>query len=154
MQPLHITFPQHDSKVTCLPSKGSGNRQRGHSSGGGGSLNNCSSCNSATLLSQAFLCFVRCFFLHAALQYVTDLHLLHVFRLVPCLPHAAQVCYCIFSDVSSVLLSDISTLSIPSVTVSMAVSVLIIFCVCVFAYYFDIPQRVWIPTKKTNNTTN
>ena len=42
------------------------------------SLNRASSCNSATYLSHAFLCFERCFFLHAALQYLTILHLLHV----------------------------------------------------------------------------
>ena len=57
----------------------------------GCSLNKASSCNSATLLSHAFLCFDRCFFLHAALQYFTMLHLLHVLRLPPSLPHAAQL---------------------------------------------------------------
>ena len=53
-------------------------------------MNSSSSFNSATLLSHAFLCFERCFFLHAALQYLTSLHLLHVLRLPPSLPHDAH----------------------------------------------------------------
>src|SRR6056300_419088 len=52
-------------------------------------LANASSCNSATRLSH-FLCFDRCFFLHAALQYFTNLHLLQVFTLPPSLPQLAH----------------------------------------------------------------
>ena len=90
MQPLQISLPQHKWKVISPGSNGNSRKQIGQSSGGGCSLNNASSCNSATLLSHAFLCFDRCFFLHAALQYFTNLHLLHVLRLPPSLPHEAQ----------------------------------------------------------------
>ena len=90
IQLVQIFFPQHDSKVVWRGFNGNGRKQIGQSSRGGCSLNNASSCNSATLLSHAFLCFERCFFLHAALQYLTILHLLHVFRSPPSLPHAAQ----------------------------------------------------------------
>ena len=90
IQPQQISLPQHDSKIVNRESSGNGRKQIGHSSGGGGSLNSSSSCNSATLLSHAFLCFERCFFLHAALQYLTSLHLLHVLRLPPSLPHDAH----------------------------------------------------------------
>ena len=64
--------------------------QIGHSSRST-SLNNCSSCSSATLLSHAFLCFFLCFFLHAALQYFTILHLLHTLLMsLPFLPQLAH----------------------------------------------------------------
>ena len=85
-----MIFPQHVWKVVWPESNGNVRRQIGQSSRGGGSLNSSSSCNSATRFSHAFLCFDRCFFLHAALQYLTILHLLHVLRLPPSLPHAAQ----------------------------------------------------------------
>ena len=85
-----MSFPQHVWKAVCPASIGKGRKQIGQSSRGGCSLNSSSSCNSATLLSHAFLCFDRCFFLHAALQYWTILHLLHVLRLPPSLPHEAH----------------------------------------------------------------
>ena len=88
-----MSLPQHEWKAPWPVSIGKGRRQIGHSSRCGCSLKSSSSCNSATRFSHAlsyFLCFDRCFFLHAALQYVTILHLLHVFRLPPSLPHAAQ----------------------------------------------------------------
>src|SRR5210317_2613438 len=89
IQPLQISLPQHDLKDDWVASIGRGRKQIGQSSGVC-SLNRSSSCNSATLLSHAFLCFERCFFLHAALQYFTTLHLLHVLRLPPSLPHWAH----------------------------------------------------------------
>ena len=83
-----MRLPQQGLKV--IPAfNGNGRKHIGHSSRGC-SLKRASSCNSATLLSHAFLCFDRCFFLHAALQYLTILHLLHVLRLPPSLPHEAQ----------------------------------------------------------------
>ena len=65
--------------------------QTGHSSGGGGSANSFSSCNSAALLLQSFLCFVQWDLWQVALQYFADLHALHVLRLEPAFPQAAQV---------------------------------------------------------------
>ena len=85
-----MSFPQHVWKVVRCDSIGKGRKHIGQSARGGGSLNKASSCSSATRLSQAFLCFDRCFFLHAALQYLTILHLLHLLRLPPSLPHEAH----------------------------------------------------------------
>ena len=66
--------------------------QIGHSSGGGGSSNSRSSYNSAARFSHVFLCFDRCFFLQAALQYFTKSHLLHLFMLSPpSLPQLAHI---------------------------------------------------------------
>ena len=91
-QPSQIILPQQNWKAVWSGSNGNIRKQIGHSSPRGGcSLNSSSSCNSATRLSHAFLCFDWCFFLHAALQYLTILHLLHVFRLPPSLPHDAQL---------------------------------------------------------------
>ena len=92
IQPLQITLPQHDLKVVWPVSNGNGRKQIGQSSRGGCSLNSSLSCSSATatLFLHTFLCFDQCFFLHAALQYLTIWHLLHVLRLPPSLPHAAQ----------------------------------------------------------------
>ena len=85
--PLHIIFPQHDMYLLPLPIVGNRRKQMGQSPYSlGGSLNNASSCNSATRLSHCFLCFDRCFFLQAALQYVASLHLLQMFGLIPSLP--------------------------------------------------------------------
>ena len=70
----------------------------GHSSRCGGCLNKASSCISAIRLSHFFLCFDLCFFLHAALQYVTILHLLQELRLLPSLPQLAH-----FDKVGSLL---------------------------------------------------
>ena len=91
IQPMQISFPQHEWKANWS-ALGKGSMQMGHSSGGRGSLNNFSSYNSATRLSHFFLCFDRCFFLQAALQYLTESHLLHAFILSPpSLPQFAHV---------------------------------------------------------------
>ena len=89
--PLQIIFPQHDLYRLPLSIVGRRRKQMGQSPcRGGGSLNNASSCFSATRLSHSFLCFDRCFFLQAALQYVDSLHLLQMFRLLPSLPQLAH----------------------------------------------------------------
>ena len=87
---MHKILPQH--AIYIRPDSRVGNRiiQIGQSKWGG-RLNNFSSYNSATRLSQAFLCFVQCLFLHAALQYITDLHLLQLFvTSLPSLPQLAH----------------------------------------------------------------
>ena len=94
-----MTFPQHAMYVCPESNFGKSIIQIGQSSNGGGCLKSLSSCSlaafSAALLrcsSQSFLCFDLCFFLHAALQYITILHLLHVFVMpLPSLPQLAQI---------------------------------------------------------------
>ena len=88
-----MVFPQQAMYACPKPSLGIRRKHIGQSSSNrGGCLNKASSCNCATLLSHCFLCFVRCFFLQAALQYITSLHLLHVLvTLVPSLPQLAHV---------------------------------------------------------------
>ena len=89
--PLHIVFSAACHVLLPLSIDGNRRKQMGQSPcWGGGSLNNASSCNSATRLSHCFLCFDRCFFLHAALQYLASLHLLQIFRLLPSLPQLAH----------------------------------------------------------------
>ena len=70
----------------------------GHSSrGGGGSLKNFSSYNSAARFLQAFLCWGRCAIWHSRLQYFTNLHAVHDLRpqlissLLPQLAHVMIV---------------------------------------------------------------
>ena len=117
----------------------------GQSSNGGGCLNNCSSCNSATRLSHCFLCFVRCFFLHAALQYITSLHLLHLFvTSVPSLPQLAHTDT--ITSLSSLVLMfcnislTSSTLSLNNFdALSLELSELIVYLV-----YYRIPPPVYI----------
>ena len=81
------------SEVQYIIFDGIGRKQIGQSSLGGGSLNSASSRSSAALILQSCLCFGQCFFWHSALQYLTCIHDLHVFRLTPppaSLPHSAQ----------------------------------------------------------------
>ena len=112
MHPLQTTLPQHAMYLNPVFSDGNRIKQIGQSSAGGGCLNNSSSCNSAacsaaslTCSSHSFLCLCLCFFLHAALQYLTCLHLLHVlFISLPSLPQFAHIDTILSSSVELMLM--------------------------------------------------
>ena len=87
--PLQIIFPQHELYLFPLLIDGTGREKMGQFPLDGGCLNSSSSYISAARLSHFFSCFDRCFFLHAGLKYLTNLHLLHVWGRCHCpFPHS------------------------------------------------------------------
>ena len=81
IHPLQITFPQHVWYLFPKLSIGTRKKQIGHSSSGGGCVNNASLCISTARFLHSFLCCGQWAFWHSALQYFTILHVPHFFRL-------------------------------------------------------------------------